>query len=297
MPRKKSDATAILEMAGDLARQTAADVIVVVADSGVKRASVEALNKVCQTLVVTRNKRLLKGIEESGVWRMQSEFDVDNIARFERLRQGIILGVEAGYIPKRSRLVCLTGVMGSRGVDTLLLTDASLGFEDFHPDSVAALAGDLPVGVVRTVLDLALEIGQEGRGGEPVGALFVVGDSARVMVHSREMTFDPFRGYSDQDKNICNPEIWEGVREVALMDGAFIVRDDGVILAGGRYITADAKGIHLAKGLGARPVAAAAISKHTNAIAVAISESTGTLRAFRDGEVVLRRVPSRRAKG
>ena len=297
MSRKKPNSVAILEMAGDLAQQTSADVIVLIADSGVKRASLEALHDVCQTLVVTRNKRFLRGIEESGVWRVQFEFELDDVARFERVRQGIILGVEAGYIPKGSRLVCLTGVMGSSGVDTLLLTDASLGFEDFHPDSVAALAGDLPVEVVKAVLDLALDIGQEGREGELVGTLFVVGDSEQVMAHSKEMTFDPFRGYSEREKNICSPDIREGIREVALMDGAFIVQDDGVILAGGRYITADVKGLSLPKGLGARHVAAAAITKHTNAIAVAVSESTGMLRVFRDGEIVLRRVPSRRAKG
>ena len=66
------------------------------------------------------------------------------------------------------------------------------------------------------------------------------------------MTFDPFRGYSDKEKNICNPDVHEGVKEVSLMDGAFIIREDGVILSGGRYISASVRGLTLPKGLGAR---------------------------------------------
>ena len=87
----------------------------------------------------------------------------------------------------------------------------------------------------------AVDIGREGREGEPVGALFVIGDSERVLANSRVMTFDPFRGYSEREKNICNPDIREGVKEVALMDGAFVIQHDGVILSGCRYLNHPAR--------------------------------------------------------
>ena len=81
------------------------------------------------------------------------------------------------------------------------------------------------------------------------------------------------------------------------MDGAFIVQDDGVVLSGCRYITADVKGLTIPKGLGARHVAAASISRYTDAIAVAVSESTGTVRAFKSGQIVLTlRQPNRRTR-
>ncbi|MCA9018025.1 MAG: DNA integrity scanning protein DisA nucleotide-binding domain protein, partial [Planctomycetaceae bacterium] len=51
------------------------------------------------------------------------------------------------------------------------------------------------------------------------------------------------------------------------------------------------EGLTLSKGLGARHWAAAAISKETGAIAIAVSESTGTVRIFQDGYVVLRIEP------
>lgn len=284
----------MLDKATDLAQKVGANMVLLLANSGVSRASVQALNEVCQTLVVTRSGRFLKGIEEMGVQRVHFGFEVDDVPLFERVRQGIILGMEGGYIRRGSRLICLSSTMERRGVDTMVVVDTRRGFEDFHPERVAALAGDLPIEVVKAVLDLAVDIGREGREGEPVGTLFVIGDSERVMASSRPMTFDPFRGYSEREKNISNADIREGVKEVALMDGAFIVQDDGVILSGGRYIAADVKGFTLPKGLGARHVAAAAITNHTKAIAVAVSESTGTVRAFKRGQRVLTRVPPKR---
>ena len=292
--QNQGNSLAMLRMAGDLAGQIKADMILLVAESGLNRAVLQKLNDQCQVLVVTRNSRFLQGVEELGIRRLQFDFDVDDVSYFERVRQGIILGMEGGYIQKGNRLVCLVNLMQRRGVDTLVMVDTSQGFEGFDPESVAALAGDLPIEVVKAVLDLAVHIGQEGREGGSVGTLFVLGDSEKVLANSRVMTYDPFRGYSEREKNICNPDNKEGVKEVSQMDGAFIIQEDGVILSGCRYITADVKGLILPKGLGARHVAAAAVTKHSKAIAVAVSESTGTVRAFKRGEIVLRRDSHRR---
>ena len=292
--RKPSNTHALLKAAADLAHNAKAGMILVAADSGVSRAFVEKLNQVCRVLVVTRNPRFLQGIEATGIQRLQFDSGSGDAGRFERVRQGIILGLEGGYIPQGTRLVCLGNMIGRSGVDSVVVVDTSEGFEGFDPERIAALAGDLPIEVVKASLELAVEIGEEGREGEPVGTLFVIGDADRVLASSRVMTYDPFRGYSEREKNICNPDNREGVKEVALMDGAFVLQDDGVILSGCRYITSDVQGLTLPKGLGARHVAAAAITNHTKAVAVAVSESSGTVRAFKRGQIVLQRDPHRR---
>lgn len=298
-PRKKrTSSRALLEAAGELALEVQAEGILVVADAGLPKTAVLDLNQICQTLVVTRNATFLKGIEENGVRRLYVDYDVDADAPFERVRQAMILGMEGGFIKQKSRLVCLASMVDRKGVDSLMVLDTRHGFEGVDPERIRVLAGNLPIEVVKSVLDLALEIGSEGREGEPVGTLFVVGDSVNVMASSRSMDFDPFRGYSEREKNLTNRDIWEGVKEVALMDGAFIVQGDGVILSGCRYITADVQGLTLPKGLGARHVAAASMSKHTDSVAVAVSESTGTVRVFKGGQIVLTlRQPARRTRG
>ncbi|MDE2998908.1 MAG: diadenylate cyclase [Gemmatimonadota bacterium] len=285
-------ANTLLKTAASLSGEIGADLVLLVADSGVTRPAVQSLNNACPVLLVTRRDRFLQGVERMGIRRLRLDFD--DVSHLERVRQGIVLGMEAGHIQMGSRLICLANVMEHGGVDTLMTVDTRWVFEDFDPESLELLAGDLPVEVVKAVLDIALDIGREGREGEQVGTLFVLGDSDRVLANSRVMTYDPFRGYSKRERNICDPDNREGVKEVALMDGAFIVQEDGVIRSGCRYITSNVGGLTLPKGLGARHVAAAAVSRNTNAIAVAVSESTGTVRVFKRGEIVLRRDPGHR---
>ncbi len=77
------------------------------------------------------------------------------------------------------------------------------------------------------------------------------------------------------------------------MDGAFVVARDGTVEAACRIIDAPNTGLTLPKGLGTRHWAAAAITNVTNALAVVVSQSTGTVRLFQKGEIILRIAPMR----
>jgi DNA integrity scanning protein DisA with diadenylate cyclase activity len=80
-----------------------------------------------------------------------------------------------------------------------------------------------------------------------------------------------------------------------MLDGAFIVSTEGIVEKAAQLLDAAAVDVVLSGGLGARHWAGAAISKNTEAIAVVVSQSSGTVRIFRNGEVVLRIEPFRRA--
>ncbi|NLF09051.1 MAG: hypothetical protein GX594_13885, partial [Pirellulaceae bacterium] len=149
----------------------------------------------------------------------------------------------------------------------------------------------VPLDTLKIVVDLAVEIGREGREGKPVGTLFVVGDSRKVLACSRPAGYDPVKGYNRKERNLDDPRVREGVKEIAMLDGAFIISADNVIEAACRYLDCSAADVTLSKGLGSRHWAAAAISRATNAVAVAVSESNGTVRIFHNGEVVLRIEP------
>lgn len=82
----------------------------------------------------------------------------------------------------------------------------------------------------------------------------------------------------------------ETVKELSLLDGAFIVSDDGVFISACRYINATSEGITLPLGLGARHMAAASITKNTNAVAVVVSESS-MVRVFDNGEIIGEIIP------
>lgn len=200
--------------------------------------------------------------------------------------------------------------------DDLLTAGASVvalysGFEAGTTDSVSLIHLDehlgrltsrdlrqletrVPLDTLKTVVDLAVEIGREGREGKPVGTMFVVGDTRRVLAMSHPTGFDPVKGYSRKERNLSDPRVREGIKEIAQMDGAFVVAPDGTVEAAARYIDAPATSITLSKGLGSRHWAAAAITRVTKAVAVAVSESNGTVRIFQNGSVMLRIEPFRR---
>jgi DNA integrity scanning protein DisA with diadenylate cyclase activity len=157
------------------------------------------------------------------------------------------------------------------------------------------LETQVPLETLRVVVDLAVQIGREGREGKAVGTLFVVGDHRRVVNLSHEGVHDPFRGYHRKERELRDPRVRESVKELAQLDGAFIVAAEGYVVSAGRILDAPAHGLTLSKGLGARHWAAAAISKATKAIAIAVSESTGSVRLFQDGAIVLRIEPMDRA--
>ena len=153
----------------------------------------------------------------------------------------------------------------------------------------------IPLETLKTMVDLAVDIGREGREGKPVGTLFVVGDHRRVLTFCRPMGFDPVRGYSRTERNLADAKVREGLKEIAQLDGAFVVSSDGTVVAGGQQIAAPrSTDLSLPKGLGSRHWAAADIIRATSAVAITVSESSGTVRLFQNGEVMLRIEPFRR---
>jgi DNA integrity scanning protein DisA with diadenylate cyclase activity/protein-disulfide isomerase len=143
---------------------------------------------------------------------------------------------------------------------------------------------------LRRVVQLAVEIAREGREGRKIGTLFVVGDSEEVVRRSRPLILDPLAGHPEERKRVDDPDVRETLKELAQLDGAFIVSDEGVVLSAARYLDAVSDSLDVPLGLGSRHMAAASVSKQTGAVAVAVSESS-VVRMFDDGELVSEIIP------
>ena len=140
------------------------------------------------------------------------------------------------------------------------------------------------------VIVLAVEIAREGREGRRVGTLFTVGDADEVLKRSRNLILDPLYGHPRERKLIADPETRETLKELAQLDGGFVISDDGVAVSACRYINASAEDIRLPMGLGSRHMAAASISYQTSAVAVVVSESS-VVRVFDNGELISEIIP------
>jgi diadenylate cyclase len=139
--------------------------------------------------------------------------------------------------------------------------------------------------VLEQAVTLAVEIAREGREGRKIGTLFVIGDADEVLKSSRPLILDPLAGHPDEAKRIDDPNLRETLKELAQLDGAFVVSEDGIVVSAARYIDTVSDSLNVPLGLGSRHVAAASVSHRTSAVAVTVSESS-MVRVFDDGELI-----------
>ncbi|HEX7377437.1 MAG TPA: DNA integrity scanning protein DisA nucleotide-binding domain protein [Pirellulales bacterium] len=213
---------------------------------------------------------------------------------YDKLSQALLEAVADEFVRPGARVVALYSGFEARAVDSISVINLGDHLGRLTVRDLQQLETRVPLDTLQTVVNLALEVGREGREGKPVGTLFVVGDTAKVRRMCRSAGFDPVKGYSRKERNLKSARVREAIKEIAQMDGAIVVAGDGTVELSSQYLDAPATNIALSKGLGARHWAAAAISRATNAVAVAVSESNGTVRIFQNGVVVLRIEPFRR---
>ena len=140
--------------------------------------------------------------------------------------------------------------------------------------------------VFKSVIRISIEIAREGREGKAIDTAFILGDSDAVLERSRQLILNPLEGHSSEQRLITNPDMKESVKELSLVDGAFVIRENGIVEAAGRYISIDTSNVSVPKGFGTRHVSIAAITQETDAIGIVVSESGGLVRVFAKGSVI-----------
>ena len=205
--------------------------------------------------------------------------------RFSQLKSAIIIGMTRSILKITDRICCVGGIKDSNLADSVIVLDISKNFSDIFSQK-NLLPENIKPEVLERVIDLATELSVEGREGKPVGCIFVLGNDAELKPHLKQLILNPFNGYKPEDRNILNPFMSETVKEYSLIDGAFIIDENGIMVSAGTLIhTPDFK-LHLPGGLGARHAAAYSISLMTNCIAIVVSSSTGYITMFRKGQII-----------
>lgn len=205
--------------------------------------------------------------------------------REARLRLAALMALTGGYVQRNEVVAFLSGDL-SGGLDSMTILELGRELGKFVSASGEVSPGVMP-GVLERVLNIATELSAEGREGRPLGTIFVVGDPAELTSFCSQMVMNPFRGYPEEEKNILDPTLKETIKEFAAIDGAFVVRGDGVVISAGTYLKVS-RDASLPGGYGSRHRAACSITEATSCIAIALSQSTGEVTVFRKGAVVLR---------
>lgn len=282
---------ALLEAARRLADGLPADAVLFLTETDLDWEAVREYLGDCRLLVAAEDATLTRKLKErEGL----TVIDIDGgpTPTQERMSLALLNAVADEQLRTGADVVALyNGIEVGEGrpehIDSVSVIHLGEHLERLSARELRELDTQVPLETLRAVVDLATEIGREGREGKPVGTMVVVGDTGRVLKMCRPLNFNPFRGYSRAERDVRDRRVREQIKDIAQLEGAIIVRRDGIAEAACMYVDVPAEGITLSKGLGTRHWAAAAVSKRTKAVAVVVSQSSGTVRIFQNGELVL----------
>jgi len=207
-------------------------------------------------------------------------------SRTERVKMAIVSALAQGLFKEGDAVLCLTGRIG-RHLDTMMTMRIGGSLDDRVAIEGVKLGDEFNSQVVDALIQLALQIGQEGFEGHPIGTILTIGDHNAVMETSRQLTINPFQGLSESERNVLDPKIREAIKNFSVLAGALDISEDGVVLAAGRYLSASDDNVKIPLGLGARHAAAASITATTRCIALVVSQTSGAVRLIKEGNIVL----------
>ena len=146
--------------------------------------------------------------------------------------------------------------------------------------------------VLESLIELAVAIAREGREGKRVGTLFMLGDENAVLARSRSLILDPLVGHPESARHITDVNLRGTIKELAQLDGGFVVSQAGIVLSACRYLDGIAAEVEVEVplGLGSRHIAAANMSAVTKAVGIVVSESS-VVRIFCHGQLVGEIIP------
>jgi DNA integrity scanning protein DisA with diadenylate cyclase activity len=214
------------------------------------------------------------------------------LRRRGRAKVALLESLAAGLLNPGERVVIISGNMpnGVCELDTVAVIelDAEEDFMDGQSDPpLAMLRRVADPAVFDALLTLCVELGREGKEGKPVGLLVTLGDHDAILEFSHQLVINPFAGHPEDDRCILNAAARRAIREFSGMDGAFVLRADGIIVAAGRYLEDQAGEQAVPSGLGSRHRAAAGITARTRGVAFVVSESSGDTRIFGGGRILM----------
>jgi len=286
-----SQSVALLQAARDLVKSLPADAVLLLTETSIDWDEVSRMLAGCKLFVAAENPALTKSLRDNPDWNV-IDLDPEPLPTQERMNAALLKAVTQETLQPGAHVVALYNGIATledspEPVDSLSVIHLGEHLERMTAQDLRVLGDAAPIDVLRAVVDLATEIGREGREGLPVGTILVVGDTRKVLGMSHFQNFNPFRGYSRAERDVRKRDVREQIKEIAKLDGAILIGRDGIAEAACLHLGARGDGVNMRKGFGSRHMAAAGISKQTSAIAFAVSQSSGSVRVFQDGEEVL----------
>jgi len=278
----------MVETACSIAKKTHAKGVLMYADMIQDYEALAKIGQESQTDLILFVKEEASFQEARAIFQKVLRIPDSCLGRINQIKMAIVQALSRRIVQNGEKWVCLSGMPQSKTLDSLLLIEFGKEFEVLFSTDLPNISEVVKPEVFETLLRIALEISLEGKEGrKPLGAIFVLGRHEEVLKFSHPMVINPFQGYPEEDRNILDDRLKGTVKEFSSIDGAFVIREDGVILAAGRHLDASGENIEIPLGLGSRHRAAAGITNLTGCLAIVISEETGEVRIFHHGKIFM----------
>jgi len=295
LSRLTKSSIAIIKAAIALLNEAGGDAMLLLLDGPSEWKRIAELTAAAEklTIVAADSDAELEGAAEAGLRPLA--LNKEKAPLLERLQHALLEAAADEMIRPNGSVVAVYGGFHQGRFDSISHVQLDERMRRLTARDLQSLESSVPLKTVKAVVDLAVQIGREGREGKPVGAMFVVGDTRRVLEHCSDGGADPYRGYNKKHRYLLDPKVQEDAKEIAQLDGAFVINSDGYIERSRQMLEVSHESLTLSKGLGSRHWAAAAITRRTKALAIVVSQSTGTVRLFQNGQLVIRIEPMDKA--
>ncbi|MGB3212531.1 MAG: diadenylate cyclase [Desulforhopalus sp.] len=287
-PSENRESQVLVNHCFDLARQLTITKILVFAESVLDQRYILENKGQEKIILLTKNKARIR--EEFLPHCSVISLPGQDLSRSDQFQLGLLIAVLYDMVDYDETVLCMTGLVGSLRLDNLLITNLLRDNKWFQKHTYEKI----PKKILRSqefirLLDIALRLASQGREGKKIGTIFVLGDYRRYDKYLNQLVLNPFEGHPRKNRNIHDNDFFETIREFAALDGAFIVDNDGVVEKVGTYLNPPGnKKAQMLKGFGARHAAAASLTAATEALTIAVSESSSSVVVFYGGSAILR---------
>jgi DNA integrity scanning protein DisA with diadenylate cyclase activity len=269
----------IIESAKKLCEDYNASLLYIITDDAEFIDSIMQAIPETKTIIATCDPKIQKLLRDKEIKvKKLSREPLRGIDIMNQAKELLVSAWGEGVLKIDDKVLCII----SNDINALVMFNV----EDIGITSIKDQVKDrIDLKILETTFNIASQIAREGREGKPAGALFILGDCDNVLKNSRPLIINPFEGHEKSGRYLLDSKNQATIKEFALLDGALLIDNEGYAVAAGRYIVGVSWDLYLQGGLGGRHLAGASITKTTKAISIVVS-STGTIRAFKDGEEI-----------
>jgi diadenylate cyclase len=277
----------LARMVTGVAEATHVDSIICVTESGALARNLHQRSSHLRLIATTTNRDTYDILKKAGLNVIR--LPLHTADKYTQIRHAVAVVLRTSSVSIGDLVVCAIGYdVFQEGGTLVILTEIEASTERLAVSDLLKLTDGIQPKALEIAIEVACKVGRAARRGKRIGAIFMLGDSLKVLESSKQLVPNPFQGHEKINRMLKNPDIHDALVELSKLDGAFVIRGDGFIQAAGVFLTSPPTEIKLVSGLGARHAAAAAVTMRTKATAIVVSATDGNVRAFSGGKMVLK---------